>query len=47
MPNRMIRVHRTPVGIARRCFFVCICQPEKVYVKQEVVTKIKPNTKIT
>ena len=21
MPNRMIRVHRTPVGIARRCFF--------------------------
>ena len=33
MPNRMIRVHRTPVGIARRCFFVCICQPEKVYVK--------------
>ena len=22
MPNRMIRVHRTPVGIARRCFFV-------------------------
>lgn len=47
MPNRMIRVHRTPVGIAHRCFFVYICQPEKVYVKQEVVTKIKPNAKIT
>lgn len=41
MPNRMIRVHRTPVGIVRRCFFVCICQPEKVYVKQEPITKIK------
>jgi len=47
MPNRMIRVHRTPVGIARRCFFVCICQLEKVYVKQETVTKIKPNAKNT
>lgn len=46
MPNRMIRVHRTPVGIARRCFFVCICQLEKLYVKQEAVTKIKPNAKI-
>ena len=47
MPNRMIRVHRTPVGIARWCFFVCRCQPEKVYVKQEPVTKIKPNAKMT
>ena len=47
MPNRMIRVHRTPVGIARGCFFVCICQLEKFYVKQETVTKIKPNAKNT
>ena len=40
MPNRMIRVHRTPVGIARRCFFVFICEREKEFVKREAGTNI-------